>query len=180
MTRLPRKPGLVWLMDEDGHDLPLGEVGEVFLRPQVPEAYPGYRYLGASPARTTDDGFTSVGDLGWLDAEGYLYIADRRVDMIVSGGANVFPAEVEAALLEHEGVADVGVVGVADEEWGHRVVAIVEPADPDRPPTEAELDAHARARLAPYKVPRAFRFVDHLPRTAAGKLNRAALVTGPD
>jgi bile acid-coenzyme A ligase len=164
----------VRILDDEGRDLPPGEVGEIFLR-QTRDQPTGYRYVGAPPAKTTPDGFTSVGDMGWLDADGYLYIADRRLDMIVTGGANVFPAEVEAALLEHPGVADCAVVGLPDEEWGSAVHAVVEPADHEAPPTEDELRRHCRERLAAYKVPKSFSVTRRLPRTDAGKLNHSAL-----
>ncbi|HEX4778953.1 MAG TPA: AMP-binding protein [Acidimicrobiia bacterium] len=164
----------VRILDEQRRDVPAGVVGEVFLRPHERDADPDL-YRGAPPAPHTDDGFVSVGDLGWLDDDGYLYIADRRADMIVTGGANVFPAEVEAAMSEHPSVADVAVVGVPDDEWGRYVHAVVQPVDVDAPPSPEELRAHCRARLAPYKVPKAFTFVDALPRTDAGKLNRSAL-----
>jgi bile acid-coenzyme A ligase len=134
-----------------------------------------FEYLGAETPLPTTDGFTSIGDLGWLDEEGYLYVADRRTDMIVTGGANVFPAEIEAALSEHPKVGDVVVVGVTDPEWGRRVHAIVEPADATDPPSVEELDAYVRARITAYKVPKTYEFLDRLPRTDAGKLNRTAL-----
>jgi bile acid-coenzyme A ligase len=124
----------------------------------------------------TADGYTSVGDLGWLDEDGYLYIADRRVDMVKTGGANVFPAEVECALLEHPGVADVAVIGLADLEWGRRLHAVVQAAVPADPPTPAELQQFCRDRLLPYKVPKSFEIVELLPRSEAGKLNRGRLV----
>lgn len=162
------------VLDEHRRDVPAGVVGEVFLRPHDRDADPDL-YRGAPPAPHTVDGFVSVGDLGWLDEDGYLYIADRRADMIVTGGANVFPAEVEAAMLEHPGVADVAVVGVHDDEWGQHVHAVVQPADVDAPPSADDLRVHCRARLAPYKVPKAFTLMDTLPRTEAGKLNRSAL-----
>src|SRR5207253_349389 len=100
-----------------------GEIGEIFLRSRggVPS-----RYLGADALTTTEDGYVSIGDLGWLDEDGFLYIADRRADLIVTGGANVYPAEVEAAISEHPDVADVVVVGLRDPVWGRRVHAIVE------------------------------------------------------
>ena len=129
----------------------------------------------------TDDGFASVGDLGFLDDDGFLYMVDRRVDMIVTGGANVFPAEVETALSEHPGVADVVVIGLRDPEWGRRVHAVVHSADPSL--DAAAVVAYAKERLAPYKVPKSVEFVDAIPRTEAMKFNRAALVAehdGPD
>ena len=114
--------------------------------------------------------------MGHLDDDGYLYIADRRVDMIITGGANVFPAQVEAALIDHPKIADVVVVGLKDDEWGRRVHAIVEPADAADPPTSDEVIAYAKARLAAYKVPKTVELVDAMPRSAATKVNRGRLV----
>jgi bile acid-coenzyme A ligase len=149
-------------------------VGEIFMRPHG--AGPTYAYIGSPPAKGTPDGFTSVGDLGWVDAEGYLFLADRRVDLIITGGANVYPAEVEAALTEHPSVGDVAVIGVPDEDWGKRVHAVIQPRDPGDPPTVAALDAHCRERLASYKIPKSYEFVAQLPRDDAGKLRRSGLV----
>ena len=116
------------ILDPDGADVPTGEVGEIFLRSPT---YGGSNYLGDAPQlRETPDGFRTVGDLGYLDDDGFLYVADRRVDMIITGGANVFPAEVEKALIDHPKIADIVVVGLRDAEWGRRVHAIIEPADP--------------------------------------------------
>jgi bile acid-coenzyme A ligase len=137
----------------------------------------GYRYLGGAPLLpATPDGFRSAGDIGYLDADGYLYIADRRSDMIITGGANVFPAEVECALAEHDDIADVVVIGLADPQWGHRVHAVVQLADPGRPLTEQQVIGYAKSRLAAYKVPKTVEFVDEIPRTAATKLNRSAMI----
>ena len=153
---------------------PAGEVGEVYLRAP---AYGGSDYLGDAPQLpTTDDGFQTVGDMGYLDEDGYLYIVDRRVDMIITGGANVFPAQVEEALIDHPKIADVVVIGLKDDEWGRRVHAIVEPADPDDPPTADEVIAYAKSRLAAYKVPKTVELVDVMPRSAATKVNRGRLV----
>jgi bile acid-coenzyme A ligase len=162
------------ILGPDQHDLPAGEVGEIYLRSPFTG---GYGYLGdAGDLPSTPDGFATAGDLGWMDEEGYLYIVDRRVDMIISGGANVFPAEVEAALLDHPGIADAVVVGLKDEEWGRRVHAIVEPTDKTDPLTEAEVIAFAKSHLAAYKVPKTVEFVDSIPRSAATKVNRGQLV----
>jgi bile acid-coenzyme A ligase len=162
------------ILDDDGTDLPVGEVGEVFLKMPSPG---GYHYLGDAPRmKTADDGFATAGDMGYLDEDGYLYLADRRVDMIVTGGANVFPAEVEAALIEHPAVADVVVVGLKDPEWGRRVHAIIEPADPAAPPSADDMRAYAKERLAPYKVPKTVEIVDSIPRSAATKVSRGALL----
>ena len=115
------------ILDDDLNELPHGEVGLIFQKNPTGSIA---SYLGkdAKQITVTEDGFSTVGDLGWVDSDGWVYLADRRVDMIVTGGANVFPAEVEAALSEDPGVADVVVIGIPDEEWGHRVHAIVQPA----------------------------------------------------
>ncbi|HET8618961.1 MAG TPA: AMP-binding protein [Acidimicrobiales bacterium] len=162
------------ILGEDGAERPTGEIGEVYMRAA---AYGGSTYLGEAPQlRRTDDGFSTVGDVGYLDRDGYLYVVDRRVDMIITGGANVFPAEVETALIDHPQIADVVVVGLRDEEWGRRVHAIIEPADPSRPPTIEDVRAYAKARLAAYKVPKTVELVDAIPRSAATKVNRGRLV----
>jgi len=156
-----------------GEQLPPGEIGGIFLRtPTGPLA----TYVGndVKPMDSTPDGFTSVGDMGWLDEDGFLFMADRRVDMIVTGAVNVFPAEVEAALSEHPRIADVVVVGLSDETWGRRVHAIVAPVDASLG-TE-DVIRFAKDRLASYKVPKTVEFVDSIPRTEAMKFNRAALI----
>jgi bile acid-coenzyme A ligase len=164
----------VRILDADGRDLPAGEIGEIYLRSPMSA---GFRYLGdAAPRGGTDDGFSTVGDLGHLDADGYLHLVDRRVDMIVTGGANVYPAEVETALVDHPAIADIVVIGLRDPEWGRRVHAIVEPAEPAAPPTDGEVIAYAKSRLAPYKVPKTVEIVDAIPRSEATKVNRRALV----
>ncbi|WP_096289450.1 class I adenylate-forming enzyme family protein [Mycobacterium ahvazicum] len=161
------------ILDADKNPLGPGEHGEVYLR-SVMSA--GYRYLGgAPPLPSTDDGFRSAGDIGHLDEDGFLYIVDRRVDMIVSGGANVFPAEVESALAGHPGIADVVVIGLADERWGRRVHAVVQAADGVEV-TEQHVIEYAKNRLAPYKAPKTVEFVDAIPRTAATKVNRSAMI----
>lgn len=163
------------ILDEHGQELPPGEVGEIFMRPSDGRAVT-FEYIGAPDANTTEDGYKSISDLGYVDDDGYLYIADRRVDLIVSGGANVYPAEVEAALSEHPDLADVAVIGVPDEEWGKRVHAIVQVHDLEQAPTAGALDAHCRERLTSYKVPKTYEFVTELPRNEAGKIRRSALV----
>lgn len=159
---------------EAGDDLPPGETGMIYVR-RPGQSSPVFAYMGDVSGSIDPDGFTALGDLGWLDEEGYLYLADRRVDMIISGGANIFPAEIEGALTEHTQVADAVVVGLPDDEWGERVHAIVMPADPARPPSTEELRSFCRERLAAYKVPKAFELVARLPRTEAGKIRRADL-----
>ncbi|OBA63233.1 feruloyl-CoA synthetase [Mycobacterium sp. 1100029.7] len=161
------------ILDADKNPLGPGEDGEVYLR-SVMSA--GYRYLGgAPPLPSTEDGFRSAGDIGHVDEDGFLYIVDRRVDMIVSGGANVFPAEVESALAGHPGIADVVVIGLTDKQWGRRVHAVVQRAD-GTALTEQQVIEYAKNRLAPYKAPKTVEFVDAIPRTAATKVNRSAMI----
>ena len=163
------------VVDEDGNDLSAGEVGELFFRPKGGGEH-AFRYFGDAQIRSLPGGWASVGDLGKLDADGYMYIIDRRTDMIVSGGANVFVSEVEAAMLGHPDVHDVAVIGLPDPEWGRRVHAIVV-AKPGafRDGLDQELRQHCKTRLASYKAPRSVEFIDDLGRSEAGKLNRQAL-----
>ncbi|WP_007510908.1 class I adenylate-forming enzyme family protein [Pseudofrankia saprophytica] len=164
----------VRVLDADGTELPSGEVGEIYLRSASSR---GYQYLGNAPRmKTTHDGFQTAGDMGYLDAEGYLHLIDRRVDLIITGGANVYPAEVEAALIDHPDIADIVVVGLRDPEWGRRVHAIIEPTHPGAPPAAAEIIGYAKSRLAPYKVPKTIEIVDAIPRSEATKVNRGTLV----
>ena len=163
----------VLILNEDRQPVPAGEVGEIFMRRDV-EGEP-FRYIGTETPEPILDGYRSFGDMGRLDEDGWLYIADRRQDMIVTGGVNVFPAEVEAALSEHPGVADVVVVGLPDPEWGHRVHAIVQPVDPAGVPDD-DLRAFSKDRLSGPKVPKSFETVAQMPRTSAGKINRSRLV----
>ena len=117
------------------------------------------------------DGFFSVGDIAYRDQDGYYFICDRRVDMIISGGVNIYPAEVEAVLFAHPAVADVAVIGVPDAHWGESVKAVVQ-LHSGATPTEAELVEWCSARLAGYKRPRSVDFVPELPRDLAGKLQK--------
>jgi bile acid-coenzyme A ligase len=162
------------ILDDDGVEVPANELGNIYLRWPATGAY-DYRG-GAALLPMTPDGFGTAGDIGRVDEDGYLYLADRRVDMIISGGANVFPAEVESALADHPGIADVVVIGLKDEQWGRRVHAVVEPASPGQPITEAEVIAYAKSRLAAYKVPKTVEFVEAIPRSAATKVSRGAMV----
>ncbi len=155
---------------ETGKELPPGELGEIYLMPAGGTGST-YRYVGAE-ARRTHDGWESVGDMGWLDEDGYLFLGDRRSDMILTGGRNVYPAEVEAALDEHPAVRSSCVIGLPDEDLGDAVHALVEPAEPV---SDAELLAHLRLRLAPYKLPRGFERSDRPLRDDAGKVRRSAL-----
>ena len=174
---LPQRGTEVRILGADGTELPPGETGDIYM--QAP-AYGGSTYLGAGALEVTDAGLATVGDMGHVDSDGYLYLADRRVDLILSGGANVFPAEVEAALIDHPAVADVVVIGLRDPEWGQRVHAIIEPKPGVAAPTLDDIVAFAKSRLAPYKVPKSVEVIAEIPRSAATKVNRGALVAERD
>lgn len=161
------------IVDDDGNDLPPGEVGTIYARrTDGPPEYHGDPDKTAS-IRLPDGRFT-VGDIGWLDEEGYLYLADRRVDLIIVGGSNVYPAEIEAVLVAHPDVADAAVFGIPDPEWGQQIKAVLEPAPGVTVDTE-QVRAFAAARLARFKVPASFDIVDRLPREAHGKLKKRLL-----
>jgi bile acid-coenzyme A ligase len=164
------QPGTVIITDPDGNELPAGEMGEVWLRNT--RGTPTYRYVGAK-ARCREGGWESLGDMGYLDDDGYLYLGDRAADMILSGGVNIYPAEVEAALQEHPGIRSCAVIGVPDDDRGNVVHAIVE-ADPNSVDND-ELRRFLAERLVAYKVPRSFEFVDQPLRDDAGKVRRSAL-----
>ena len=161
------------ILDETFNEVPTGEVGEIFFRPAThPE--PTYYYIGSPPTKTTPDGFIRVGDLGHVDTQGYLFLSDRRVDLIIRGGANIYPAEVEAALTEHPAVADAAVIGIPHDELGKSVHAIIEPR-PGHPLDEPALRAWMRARLTAYKLPESYEFMPALPRDQSGKIRRSQL-----
>jgi acyl-CoA synthetase (AMP-forming)/AMP-acid ligase II len=170
--------GAVHIVGEDGEDAAAGEEGQVWF-----ESATRFEYHG-DPTKTAtawnDRGWSTMGDIGRLDAEGYLYLTDRVANTIISGGVNVYPREAEDVLILHPAVHDVGVVGVPDDDLGQRVVAYVQPepaAEPDDA-LAAELVAWCRARLTHYKCPSEVRFLDELPRLPTGKLLKRALV-GP-
>ena len=159
----------------DGSDCAPGEPGEIYIRQA------GTRFVYHNDRDKTDrawrDGFFTVGDVGYLDADGYLFLCDRSSDVIISGGVNIYPTEVEQALATHPAVADVAVIGVPDDEWGERVlalVALVEGSAPDEALADA-LAAHCRGQLASFKCPRGIEFVASLPRQDSGKLSRSVL-----
>ena len=157
-------------VDAQGNTLPPGEVGEIFMRP-TPGAPKTYAYRGAE-ARAIGEGWESLGDIGWFDEDGYLYLADRRTDMILVGGSNVYPAEIESALDEHPLVQSSAVIGLPDDDLGNRIHAIVQPR---RGLTERALRDHLAERLVSYKQPRSYEFVDDNIRDDAGKVRRSQL-----
>jgi O-succinylbenzoic acid--CoA ligase len=190
----------VRVVDEQGRDVPTGEYGEIVVAGlNIMWGYLGEQHdipltKWGTPARLPyQDGFRT-GDIGYLDADGDLFLVQRRSDLIITGGENVYPSEVERVLREHPSVADVVVVGVSDAEWGQRVAAVVAGKDSMQEIGEKEdrggnvrtrfiasdlaaaLESFARAHLAGYKVPRLWRFVDALPQTATGKVDRAGAI----
>ncbi len=170
-----RKPGScgqaapgheIRLLDDEGNPVPDGTPGEFWVRNRWLAEY--YKKPEAT-AKNMRDGFFSVGDIAYRDEEGYYYICDRRVDMVISGGVNIYPAEIEAVLTAHPAVADVAVIGVPDEHWGESVKAIIA-LRPGMQASADELIAFCSERLADYKRPRSIDFVDELPRSPSGKL----------
>jgi O-succinylbenzoic acid--CoA ligase len=181
-TALPdlvyRKPGAagkpllfstVRIIDEQGNDAPPNVHGEVLVSGET--VMRGYYNDPAATAKALRAGWLHTGDIGYLDEDGDLFILQRRVDLIVSGGENIYPAEVEAALRRHPAVAEVLVLGLPDPKWGQRVAAVIE-TRAGQSPSAANISNFARERLAAYKVPRRIAFVEALPRTASGKLRR--------
>jgi bile acid-coenzyme A ligase len=161
--------GEMKVLDGNNEECPPGEEGEIYLRP-APGSPPTYHYIGAT-ARTVGD-WESLGDLGHFDADGYLYLSDRRTDMVLIGGRNVYPAEVEAALLEHPAVESCVVVGLPHEDLGQVPHAVVQA---HAGVTDDELHKFLRGRLVSYKVPHTFDFVDEPLRDDAGKVRRSLI-----
>jgi acyl-CoA synthetase (AMP-forming)/AMP-acid ligase II len=160
------------VVDAAGEEVPRGAVGEIVTR--SPANMLGYWKRPEETAKTIRNGWLHTGDAGYLDEDGYVFIHDRVKDMIISGGENVYPAEVESALSEHPAVAEVAVIGVPDEKWGEAVKAVVV-LRPDAELTEAALVAWSRERIAGFKTPRSVDFAAVLPRNASGKLLKREL-----
>ncbi|SLH04220.1 fatty-acid--CoA ligase [Mycobacteroides abscessus subsp. abscessus] len=180
-----RKPGSVgkaWpysvikvLSEEDGSELPPGETGLVYMKMGASSFEYHHDKTKTEESRVGD--LFTVGDIGYLDEDGYLYLCDRRSDLILSGGVNIYPAEIETVLITHPKVADVAVFGIPHEDWGQEVKAVVQPAEgveADAALTE-ELLAFAATRLAKYKMPRSIDYLDELPRDPNGKLYKRKL-----
>jgi long-chain acyl-CoA synthetase len=162
----------VRILSEAGEQLPTGEVGLVYVRQPI---YPDFTYRHNDAARRAieRDGLICLGDMGYLDEDGYLYLCDRASDMVISGGVNIYPAEIEHRLLSCPGVADCAVFGVPDPEFGERLHAVVEPL-PDAAPTLVDMQAWLQAGLAAFKVPRSFDLAP-LPREDSGKIAKRRL-----
>jgi fatty-acyl-CoA synthase len=171
--------GVLHICDDDGVELPTGEIGTVYFERDVPP----FEYHN-DPDKTADsrhpahENWTTVGDLGYLDEDGYLFLTDRKGNMIISGGVNIYPQEVENVLAMHPKLFDVAVIGVPDDEMGEQVKAVVSLRDEVTPSDElaAEIIAYVRDRIAHYKAPKSVDFVDELPRSATGKLLKRVLV----
>lgn len=163
----------VFAVNDGGQPLPAGEIGTLCLRHKdLAKPFEYHLAPGKTGEAYLQGGAFSIGDIGYVDAEGYVYLADRKSHMIISGGVNIYPAEVEQTLQRHPGVADVAVFGIPDDEWGEQVKAAVELAEgwTASPELAEELIAFARAHLAAYKAPRSIDFEERLPRHPTGKL----------
>jgi len=162
----------VRVVDDDDHELAAGEHGEIVIRSDL--VMQGYWNNPEATAETLRNGWHHTGDIGFLDEDGYLYITDRKKDMIISGGANIYPREIEEVLCTHPAVLEVSVVGVPDEKWGESVKALVV-ARPGMTVSEAELVEHCRGGLASYKKPSSVEFLNELPKNAYGKILKREL-----
>jgi acyl-CoA synthetase (AMP-forming)/AMP-acid ligase II len=160
------------IVDDDGKDLPAGKPGEVIMRTQGTMA--GYWNNHAATLEAIRDGWYYSGDIGYFDEYGFLYLVDRKKDMIISGGENIYCREVEEALLEHGSLTDVAVIGVADAHWGEAVKAVAI-RKPGATVTAEELIDFCATRIARYKRPKSIDFVDELPRLPSGKVSKVAL-----
>jgi acyl-CoA synthetase (AMP-forming)/AMP-acid ligase II len=161
------------VVDEDGNEVPIGEVGELMTRSSNNMLY--YWKMPEATAKTvTDDGWIRTGDACYLDEDGYLFIHDRMKDMIITGGENVYPAEVESAIYGHPAIAEVAVIGVPDDKWGEAVKAVCV-AKPGATIDEADVIAWTRAKIAAFKVPKTIDIIATLPRNASGKILRKDL-----
>lgn len=160
------------ILDDSSAELAAGEVGEVVVR--GPNVMRGYLNRPEETARVLCKGWFRTGDIGWVDRAGYLYLLDRKKDMVITGGENVYSSEVEAALYQHPKVHECAVIGVPDERYGEALLAAVVAA-PDSELTQAELVAHCRGRIGGYKIPRRFVFLERLPKSAMGKILKTEL-----
>jgi long-chain acyl-CoA synthetase len=174
---LPSKTVEVLVVDEDGNRLGPGEEGSLYFRNLLGTDFEYHKDPEKTAAAHLEPGVFTLGDVGYLDGDGYLFMSDRKIDMIISGGVNIYPAEVEGVLVTHPAVADAAVFGIPDEEFGEQVKAAVELAPGFEPSEElaSDLIAHARVHLAGYKAPRSVDFEDQLPRHPTGKLYKRLL-----
>jgi len=162
----------VRVVDDDDHDVPAGGHGEIVVRGDL--VMRGYWNNPEATAETLRDGWHHTGDIGFLDKDGYLYITDRKKDMIISGGSNIYPREIEEVICAHPSVLEVSVLGVPDEKWGESVKALVV-TRPGMSVSEAEIIEHCRRGLASYKKPSSVEFLEALPKNAYGKILKREL-----
>ena len=161
------------IFDDQGIRLPPDDVGTVYIKMQQGFAY--HKDTKKTEKAWRTDGYFTVGDAGYMDADGYLFLCDRKADMIISGGVNIYPAEIESVLIAHPDVVDVAIFGIPDEDWGEQVKAVVELRNAAEPGQADQLLGWARQRLAKFKCPRSVDFVDALPRDPNGKLKKRLL-----
>lgn len=167
-------PGVeIKILDDEGRAVEAGVIGHVYIR--TGKAMKGYWNRPDDSSKTLVDGWVNTQDMGWLDEDGYLFLVGRNSDMIIRGGENISPQEVEDVLLEHPEVAEVAVIGVPSLEWGEEVMAVVVPTNPFSPPEIQELLLHCTKRLASFKRPSKVVFVNDLPRTSTGKVKKKEL-----
>ena len=173
LERLTHKHVEISIRDADGQELPRNQSGEIWIRtPVTIRSYLNAKPLG--PDTLDSEGFFRVGDVGKLDDDGYLFITDRAKDMIIAGGVNIYPAEIEAAILRHPDVQDVAVIGIPDDEFGEQVKAFCE-LKPGHRTIEAAIIDFCREHLASYKQPKSLSIVEELPRNTMGKLLKREL-----
>lgn len=167
----------ITVVGDDGTPVPAGTVGELWFRSLLGVDFEYHNAPEKTAAAHREPGVGTLGDVGYLDADGYLFLSDRKIDMVISGGVNIYPAEIEGVLSAHPSVADVAVIGIPDDDMGEQVLAVVEPVGglPADNALPTELATHCRAHLAGYKCPRRWEFVASLPRNAVGKLSKKTL-----
>jgi len=167
--------GAIHILDDDGREVPVGEIGHITFEDGIPFEY--YKDSAKTQDFFTPEGWAKLGDMGWVDEEGFLFLADRASHMIISGGVNIYPQEIEDALILHPAIRDAAVIGVPDPDFGEAVRAVVELKDgfTPGPELEAELIAYCRSKLAKFKCPKAVDFMDELPRIPSGKLLKREL-----
>ena len=159
-------------MDREGNELPRGEIGEIVVAgAQVSNGY----YKNPEANQEAFFGrFMGIGDMGYMDDEGYIYLVDRKSDMIISGGINIYPAEIEAVMIDHPDIEEPAVIGVPDEKWGELVKAVLS-LEEGATATEQDIIDWCRGKMAGYRIPRSVDFVTDFPRTAAGKIQKKVL-----